>query len=154
MTAENRRALRAVGEQANQRLCDAQAADARPAPDVATFTQVTRPSQIDGQHAPDCRSGTCDRHGPTAANATGEQWLATQPNAKTIDRHVYELLDTLRYTDRRAWRRPEAAFLLVEWPLAPVVEVRPHESKHVLVVVGPLLLHQDLNVTVVLKDPI
>ena len=37
---------------ANQRLCDAQAADARPAPDVATFTQVTRPSQIDGQHAP------------------------------------------------------------------------------------------------------
>ena len=52
VTAENWKALRAVGEQANQRLCDAQAADARPAPDVATFTQVTRPSQIDGQHAP------------------------------------------------------------------------------------------------------
>ena len=42
--AENWKALRAVGEAANQRLCDAQAADARPAPDVATFTQVTRPS--------------------------------------------------------------------------------------------------------------
>jgi hypothetical protein len=96
----------------------------------------------------------CDRHGPTAANAAGEQWLATQPNAKTIDRRVHELLDTLGYSDRRAWRRPEAAFLLVEWPLEQVVDVRPHESKHVLVVVGPLLLHQDLNVTVVLKDPI
>src|SRR6476646_9578468 len=52
VTADNWKALRAVGEQANQRLCDAQAADARPAPDVATFTQVTRPSQIDGQHVP------------------------------------------------------------------------------------------------------
>ena len=52
VTAENWKALRAVGDKANQRLCDAQAADARPAPDVATFTQVTRPSQIDGQHAP------------------------------------------------------------------------------------------------------
>ena len=93
----------------------------------------------------------CDRHGPTAANAGGEQWLATQPNAKTIDRHVYEVLDTLGYIDRRV-ARPEVAFLLVEWPLAQVVEVRPHESKHVLVVDGPLLLHQDLNVTVVLQD--
>jgi hypothetical protein len=52
VTAENWKALRAVGEKANQRLCDAQAADARPAPDVATFTQVTRPSHIDGQHGP------------------------------------------------------------------------------------------------------
>ena len=57
VTAENWKALRAVGEKANQRLCDAQAADARPAPDVATFTQVTRPSQIDGQHAPALRFG-------------------------------------------------------------------------------------------------
>ena len=52
MTAENWKALRAVGEKANQRRCDAQAADARPAPDVATFTEVTRPSVVDGQHAP------------------------------------------------------------------------------------------------------
>jgi hypothetical protein len=96
----------------------------------------------------------CDRHGPTAANAAGEQWFATQPNAKTIDRHDHELLDTLGYPDRPAWRRPEAAFLLVEWPLAEVAEVSPHKSMHVLVVVGPFLLHQDLNVTVVLKDPI
>lgn len=39
VTAENWNALRAVGEAANQRLCDAQAADARPAPDVVTFTE-------------------------------------------------------------------------------------------------------------------
>jgi hypothetical protein len=52
VTAENWNALRAVGEAANQRLCDAQAADARPAPDVATFAEVTRPSVVDDQHAP------------------------------------------------------------------------------------------------------
>ena len=57
VTAENWRALRAVGEHANQRLCDAQAADARPAPDVATFAEVTRPSHVDGQHAPGLRFG-------------------------------------------------------------------------------------------------
>jgi len=58
VNAENWRALRAVGEHANQRLCDAQAADARPAPDVVTLTEVTRPSTTDdGQHAPALRFG-------------------------------------------------------------------------------------------------
>jgi hypothetical protein len=57
VTAENWTALRAVGEAANQRLCDAQAADARPAPDVVTFAEVTRPSTVDGQHAPGLRFG-------------------------------------------------------------------------------------------------
>ena len=42
-----RRARKRVGEKANQRLCDAQAAGARPAPDVATFTEVTRPSTVE-----------------------------------------------------------------------------------------------------------
>ena len=73
---------------------------------------------------------------------------------KTIDRHDHELFGTLSPTDRRAWRRPEAPFLLVAWPLARVVDVRPHESKHVLVVVGRLLLHQNLNVTVMFEDAI
>jgi hypothetical protein len=50
--SKNWTALRAVGESANQLLCDAQAADARSAPDVATFAEVTRPSTIDGPHAP------------------------------------------------------------------------------------------------------
>ena len=58
VNAANWKALRAVGEHANQRLCDAQAADARPAPDVATFTEVTRPSTTeDGQHAAGLRFG-------------------------------------------------------------------------------------------------
>ncbi len=57
VTAENWKALRAVGEKANQRLCDAQAAAARPAPDLATFTEVTRSSLIDSQHAPALRFG-------------------------------------------------------------------------------------------------
>jgi hypothetical protein len=51
-------ALRAVGEAANARLADAQAADARPAPDVVTFEQVTRPSRTsDGLSAPGLRFG-------------------------------------------------------------------------------------------------
>lgn len=55
---ENWSALRAVGEAANTRLCDAQAADARPAPDVVTFGLVTRPSRTpDGLAAPGLRFG-------------------------------------------------------------------------------------------------
>ena len=56
--AENWNALRAVGESANRRLCDAEAADAQPAPDVATFCQVTRPSRNDeGLYAAGLRFG-------------------------------------------------------------------------------------------------
>jgi hypothetical protein len=58
VTSDNWRALRAVGEHANRRLCDAQAIDARPAPDMVTLQQVTRPSTTpDGLHAPSMRSG-------------------------------------------------------------------------------------------------
>jgi hypothetical protein len=58
VTADNWKALRAVGEQANQRLCDAQASDARPAPDVATFTAVVGPSTTpQGLRAPALRFG-------------------------------------------------------------------------------------------------
>jgi hypothetical protein len=56
--AENWYALRAVGESANRRLCDAEAADAQPAPDVVTFCQVTRPSVTDdGLYASGLRFG-------------------------------------------------------------------------------------------------
>jgi hypothetical protein len=56
--AQNWYALRAVGESANRCLCDAEAADAQPAPDVATFCQVTRPSTTeDGLYAPGLRFG-------------------------------------------------------------------------------------------------
>ena len=55
---ENWSALRAVGESANRCLCDAEAADAQPAPDVVTFCQVTRPSTTDdGLYAPGLRFG-------------------------------------------------------------------------------------------------
>jgi hypothetical protein len=58
VTYQNWNALRTVGENANQRLCDAEAADAMPAPDVATLNQVTRPTRTsDGQHAPALRFG-------------------------------------------------------------------------------------------------
>jgi hypothetical protein len=51
--ATNWTALRAVGDSANRRLCDAEAQTARPAPDVVTLTHVTRPSTTtDGLHAP------------------------------------------------------------------------------------------------------
>jgi hypothetical protein len=51
--AMNWNALRAVGDSANRRLCDAEAQTARPAPDVVTLTHVTRPSTTnDGLHAP------------------------------------------------------------------------------------------------------
>jgi hypothetical protein len=56
--ARNWYALRAVGESANRRLCEAEAADAQPAPDVATFCQVTQPSQTnDGLYAAALRFG-------------------------------------------------------------------------------------------------
>ena len=56
--AKSWNALRAVGESANQALCDAEAADAQPAPDVATFCQVTRPSTTeDGLYAAGLRFG-------------------------------------------------------------------------------------------------
>jgi hypothetical protein len=56
--AENWNALRAAGEMANRCLCEAEAADAMPAPDVVTFNLVTRPSKTDdGLHAPAIRFG-------------------------------------------------------------------------------------------------
>jgi hypothetical protein len=56
--AQNWYALRAVGQSANRCLCDAEAADAQPAPDVATFCQVTRPSITeDGLYAAGLRFG-------------------------------------------------------------------------------------------------
>jgi hypothetical protein len=49
---ENWSALRAVGDGANTRLCDAHAAGARPAPDLVTFEMVTgRPTPRRPQHA-------------------------------------------------------------------------------------------------------
>lgn len=55
--ADNWYALRSTGESANRRLCEAEAAAARPAPDVATFLEVTRPTITEGQYVPGLRFG-------------------------------------------------------------------------------------------------
>jgi hypothetical protein len=58
VSAKNWNALRAVGESANRRLCDAEAQDAMPAPDVVTLQRVTRPSRTqDGLYTPGLRFG-------------------------------------------------------------------------------------------------
>ena len=100
VTAENWKALRAVGEAANQRLCDAQAADARPAPDVATFAEVTRPSVVDGQHAPGLRFGD-PRVMAVLAAIVGFTHLLAGFDNPTLVRLVRTLLDG-PYTNRQA----------------------------------------------------
>ena len=100
VTAENWKALRAVGDAANQRLCDAQAADARPAPDVATFTEVTRPCIIDGQHAPALRFGE-PRVMAVMAAIVGFTHLLAGFDNPTLVRLVGTLLDQ-PYTSRQA----------------------------------------------------
>jgi len=56
--AQNWYALRAVGESANRCLRDAEAADAQPAPDVASFCRVTHPSTTaEGLYAAGLRFG-------------------------------------------------------------------------------------------------
>jgi hypothetical protein len=100
VTAENWTALRAVGEAANQRLCDAQATDARPAPDVVTFAEVTRPSTIDGQHAPGLRFGD-PRVMAVMAAIVGFTHLLAGFDNPTLVRLVSTLLDRA-YTSRQA----------------------------------------------------
>jgi hypothetical protein len=101
VTSANWRALRAVGEHANQRLCDAQAADARPAPDVVTLTEVTRPSTTsDGQHAPGLRFG--DPRVMAAMSAiVGFSHLLVGFDNKTLTGLMGALLD-VPYTSRHA----------------------------------------------------
>jgi hypothetical protein len=101
LTAENWRALRAVGEHANQRLCDAQAADARPAPDVVTLNQVTRPTVTDdGQHAPALRFGDDRVMAVLSATVRFTHLIAGFDN-RALTRQVASLLDQ-PYTSRQA----------------------------------------------------
>ncbi|VBA61008.1 hypothetical protein [Mycobacterium attenuatum] len=104
-----------VGEHANQRLCDAQATDARPAPGVATFTKVTRPSQIDGQHASGLRFG--DPRAVLAAIVGFTHLLAGFDNPALV-RAVTTLLGC-SYTSRQATydlRRLKRKGLIVRLP--------------------------------------
>jgi hypothetical protein len=101
VNAANWHALRAVGEHANQRLCDAQASDAQPAPDVVTLTEVTRPSETeDGQHAPALRFGDA-RVMALMAAIVGFCHLLTGFDNKSITALMATLLDS-PYTARQA----------------------------------------------------
>ncbi len=98
----NWRALRSVGETANQRLCDAQASDARPAPDVVTFNEVTRPSITeDGLHAPGLRFGDPRVMAVLSAILGFVHCLVGFTNAELVER-VGPLLENLAYSSRQA----------------------------------------------------
>jgi hypothetical protein len=101
LTYENWNALRDVGEHANQRLCDAEAADATPAPDVATLSQVTRPSlTTEGQHAPALRFGDA-RVMALMAATTGFCHLITGFDNRALTQRMRSLLDE-GYSSRQA----------------------------------------------------
>ena len=135
VTAENWKALRAVGEAANQRLCDAQASDARPAPDVATFTKVTRPSTNDGQHAPALPFGD-PRVMAVMAAIVGFTHLLAGFDNPTMVRAVSALLEG-PYTSRQATydlRRLKRKGLIVTAagaPPLPAHRARPSGSRPV-----------------------
>jgi hypothetical protein len=101
LTYENWNALRDVGEHANQRLCDAESADAMPAPDVATLNQVTRPSATgEGQHAPALRFGDARVMALMAAIA-GFCHLITGFDNRALTQRMRALFDQ-EYTSRQA----------------------------------------------------
>ncbi|MGH9246289.1 MAG: hypothetical protein ACRD29_18650 [Acidimicrobiales bacterium] len=101
VNAANWHALRAVGQAANRRLCDAEASDAAPAPDVVTFEQVTLPSDApDGLHAPGLRFG--DRRVMAVLSAiVGFAHLAAGFNNRQLTALVATLMDR-SYTSRQA----------------------------------------------------
>ena len=108
LTYENWNALREVGDHANQRLCDAEAADAMPAPDVATLNQVTRPSlTTEGHHAPALRFGDT-RVMALMAAITGFCHLITGFDTRALVQQMRALLNE-DYSSRQATydlRRP------------------------------------------------
>jgi hypothetical protein len=101
VTYDNWNALRAAGEHASQRLCDAEAASAMPAPDVATLNEVTRPSLTeDGQHAPALRFGDARVMALMAAIAGFSCLIAGFDNRGLVTR--MRALHGDRYSSRQA----------------------------------------------------
>jgi hypothetical protein len=99
--AKNWNALRAVGESTNRRLCEAETADALPAPDVVTFHQVTQPSNPkDGLYSPGLRFGD-PRVMAILASLVGFCHLVKGFTHRQLVAQAGALLETL-YTRRQA----------------------------------------------------
>ena len=99
--AQNWYALRAIGESANRCLCDAEAADAQPAADVATFCQVTRPSTTeDGLYAARLRFGETRVMTVLAAVVGFCHLVAAFSNRRMVER--VRALGTAPYSPRQA----------------------------------------------------
>ena len=129
VNADNWKALRAVGEAANRRLCDAQASDAVPAPDVVTFTQVTCPSDDpDGLHAPGLRFG--DKRVMAVLSAVvGFGHLVAGFTNGQLTELVATLIDT-PYTAR------QATYDLRRMRRKHLIERLPHSNRYQLTATG------------------
>jgi hypothetical protein len=98
---DNWNALRAAGEHASQRLCDAETAHAQPAPGTVTSAEVTRPTTTaDGLHAPALRFGDPRVMAVLAAALRFTHLIAGFDN-RTLTQLVTALLGT-PYTSRHA----------------------------------------------------
>lgn len=121
----NWHALRAVGEHANQRLCDAQASDAQPAPDVVTLAEVTRPSvTTDGQPVPALRFGDT-RVMALMAAIVGFAHLITGFDNKTLTGLMTSLLD-------QSYTTKQATYDLRRLRRKGLIERQPHSNRYLL----------------------
>jgi hypothetical protein len=129
LNAANWKALKAVGQQANQRLCDVQAADAQPAPDVVTLHQVTRPSLTsDGQRTPALRFGD-PRVTALMSAIVGFGHLVTGFDNRTLTDLMTSLLDT-DYSNR------QATYDLRRLRRKQLIERLPHSNRYQLTPLG------------------
>jgi len=129
VTAENWKALRAVGEAANRRLCDAQASDAVPAPDVVTFAHVTCTSDTpDGLHVPGLRFGD-KRVMAVMSAAIGFGHLLAGFDNQQLTRLAATLLDQ-PYTAR------QATYDLRRLRRKGLIERFPHSNRYQLTPLG------------------
>src|SRR5882724_5164522 len=125
--AKNWYALRAVGESANRRLCDAETTDAWPAPDVVTFQQVTQPSTShEGLYAPGLRFGE-QRVMAILAALVGFCFLIRGFSNRQLVKQTTALLDA-PYTTRQATydlRRLKRKGLILKTPHSHRYQLTP-----------------------------
>ena len=126
--AENWHALRAVGDSANRRLCDAEAAAARPAPDVATFLEVTRPTIDEGHYRPGLRFGEPRVMALLAALA------GHLPSRRRV--HQRPAHRAGRRPARRSLHRRQATYDLRRLRRKGLITRRPHTQRYDLTDVG------------------